>query len=252
MKKLYLAVIALTILCLFGCTTEEPDDKEDNKGSNVVENNGDAKDLIYAYIRKLNEKEFYESDTTGHTKAKKGFISYNQEITSKTIKNNDQYYYESNSTSTFVNLTHLAYFSDDKVRYSHNTKDVKESTVDEYRKTYGFTPFDDSLGGYIVNDETLLNYNKEVVDNNIKITFQLDCDKSSNYMKVQMKEFGSLSNLPTFNSITFELMLDSDNQPISLVNIAEYKINIAILGEMNCVQNITTTYNFDYKELPQL
>lgn len=252
MKKLYLAVIALTILCLFGCTTDVPDndDNKNNDSSDIVVNNLDAKALIIAYMKKLNNIDFYESSTTGQTKAKKGFITYNQDIVSKTIKNNDQYYYESNSKSAFVNLTHKAYFSLDKVRYMHNSDEVKEITMDEYRDNYGFTPCEESIGGYIVNEDTIISCQSEKINGNVLIKFQLDSVKSAKNMQVQMKEFGSLSNLPTFNSISFELTLDSEEQPISLFNTAEYKISVALLGEMNCVQNITTIYNFDYKEMP--
>ncbi len=248
MKKIYLMIIALTVLCLFGCTTDDVDNND--KNSNTINTDKkpselEAKDIIYAYIKKLNDNKCYESTTTGYTKAKKGFISYNQEISSSIIKNNDEYYYDSYSSSTLVNLKHLAYFKDNMVRYSHNSEEIKEITLEEYRKTYGITPMDVSIGGYLIDESTILEATKEQDEDNIKVVFYLDNEKATNNMKIQMKQFGSLSDYPKFKSLKFTLLLDNKWKPISLINETEYTITIGFLGEMDCKQNITTTFNFD-------
>ncbi len=68
-----------------------------------------ADEVIYAYLYKQSQLTSYKITTVGSTKATKGIVSYTQNINNLSIKHGDEFFAQSLSSSTLVNVTHQSF-----------------------------------------------------------------------------------------------------------------------------------------------
>ncbi len=213
-------------------------------------------EVVFTYLEMQKSFTGYKLNTVGTTKAKKGFITYEQKANNTTYKCNNEYFQECTSNSTFVNMTHQAFVKGDKVAY-RNASSGEITVVDKnkYKEIYGISPDDDALGGYIVNSQTLKSVEK-VEESNGLYTYRLvlDAKPASSNLAKQMKEFGGLNGYPEVHTLTLYLTIKSDWTPTKLVVESTYDISIAVLGNMSCTHYFTTEFSLVNKvaEIPNV
>ena len=198
-------------------------------------------EIIDTYLNKKQEIE-YDTEETGVTTAKKAFITYTQNTTNRTVQSKDGHYYYTDTHSTFVNRTHSAYFIGNNVSYKDGTDEYIDVTLDEYLDKYGACPMDRALFSFMITEETILDIQKEKIDDCYHLTLTLDCEKSTNNCKIQMKEFGGLKDYPTFASIVVTVDMDEDFKPIKETSLTEYSVDVAVLGKTDCTQELIKLY----------
>lgn len=203
-----------------------------------------AKDVIFSVLGKLDDATFFEKKSSTKTEANKGFINYVQNTTSLSIKNNDEYYINSSSTSDFVNMEHEAFYKDNFITFRDDKGEINNVKFADYSDVYGVTP-NKLLSGQIFNNETILSIKLESNENDI-FTYKIELDKeSSNALLIQqMKKFGNLKSYPVFTSNTeFELSINSNYEPISYSSLANYDISVPVLGNMSCKEETTAEFS---------
>lgn len=213
-------------------------------------------EVVYTYLEMQKGFTGYKMSTVGTTKAKKGFISYEQKANNTTYKCGREYFQACTSNSTFVNMTHQAFVEDDKVAYRNASGgEIIVVGKSEYKEIYGISPDDDALGGYIVNSQTLKSVEKTQESGGL-YTYRLVLDAklaSSNSVK-QMRQFGGLNGYPDVHTLTLYLTIKSDWTPTKLVIESTYDISIAVLGDMFCTHDFTTEFSLVNKvaEIPDI
>lgn len=265
LRKFLIAVLTTVMVASIGffaaCTNNDDNDggyvpvKADGQ-STLLQTDKSPEELtpdevIYSYLYKQSQFTSYKITTTGSTYASKGIINYTQNINNVSIKHGDEYFAESVSTSTFVNLTHQSFAKtvdgEAKIAYRNSADgDISTATRAKYKEVYGVSPDDVALGGYIINDNTVKSFSVDLSNKTqlvYTVVLKADSDEGLGAMKAQMKQFGGLNSLPVFSDVKLTLTLKNDWTPVSLVTEASYAINIAVLGEMNCTQVLTATYS---------
>lgn len=238
-----LAVLSFSLFAV-GCNKNEETPAavagEDTVVSSVKTNpkDTDPTTAIFAAIGKLNGYSTYESESYGTSVAEKGFITYTQKSTGKNIKHGDEFYTESVSNSTFVNVRHEAFTKGDNVAYRLDDGEIKNATAKDYKDVYGVTPAK-LLTGHVFNQETVI-YARYVSEADGLYTFEivLEKEKANALLSRQMKNFGNLNGYPTFNSnTTATLVMKSDFTPVSIAYESRYTVSVAVLGSVDCVEN---------------
>ena len=207
----------------------------------------DYKSFYKYYFARLNKFKSYKTATLGETKA----VIVTQPIEATVIKG--EYSYMTNiSHSAFADTEHKAYYHNGKAVYKdYGEDDYHVSTLDEYLDKYGFYPLENSIEGYIVKEEYMdfITIKKNKDDDNYVVDFDLDPEKSTPNVKLQMKAFGGLDNFPAFTKVSLTLTLKDDYTPVKIVASTNYNVTKGIPAA--CSQNYTVTFsNFDEEILP--
>ena len=123
-----------------------------------------AEDNIYITTGVM-DQETYRSETTGQTKAKVGFIDYNQAVHNVRVVTSDSVFTEAISTSMFVKLGEQKYFKDGAIlvrkadSISGDTATWSDQIVaisqQDYEDAYGQDPR--NLSNYVISRDTVLN-----------------------------------------------------------------------------------------------
>ncbi len=243
------SALAISGAALAGCggdETIETAGESTRLSTNKDPSELDAYNVAYAFIDKQDKLTSYELSTTGETVAKKGIITYTQKIENTHIKHGDEYFQQSVSSSSLVNMSHQVFVKGENAAYRNATSgDISTATKAEYKSVYGVSPDDSAIGGYIFNAETI-TYAELASDNGdgtLTYRYVLDGETAGANAKLQMKEFGGLSGYPEFSSLTLLLTINEDWTPVSISTTAEYTITKSVLGEMSCTQNLTSVYS---------
>ncbi len=203
----------------------------------------DAEEVIFAALGKLNSYSSYKKISATKTDANKGFINYTQNTSSLSIKNSDEYYVDSTSSSSFVNMEHEAFYKDDKVAFRNEKGDITNVKYAEYYAIYGISP-NKLLSGQIFNKDTIVSASLESSDG-FSYTYLVELDKElANACLIrQMKQFGNLKDYPVFTENTkFELTIEGDYTPISYSYTANYDISVPLLGNMSCKEETVAQF----------
>ena len=215
-------------------------------GAKVTPDKVNPEYAIYYTLGQLANATSYESTGTGSSVTKK-IITYTQTTGGRVVKKDGMYYSESTSNSTFVNVRHEAVVKGNNLTYRNDGGSINTTTRQEYVKTYGVTP-DKLLTGHVYNPETVTNAKLAKIENGLYyFTFELDKNKSTTILKYQMKQFGGLSNYPTFKeNATVTLVINERFYPVSVKYSSKYTVNIAVLGDCNCTEtNEITFFSFN-------
>lgn len=206
----------------------------------------DAKVVAYVFMGKMQQLENWSFVETGSTKAKKGIISYTQNISAETYRSGEEYYNTSLSDSLIVHSSHRAYFKGDKVICGD---EKEEMSLAEYKETYGVSPLDVALCGYILNDKTLEKAEKIGEEEGIlSYRFTLSGNAGAEYVRRQMQAMGDLDGLPEMMNVTLVLKINDDWTPAFAEVYAEYNISIPVLGKLSCTQELFLTYTVGKNE----
>ena len=258
------AVLSGSLLAFAACKANQPEPPSEGGDSTVQETDKapselSANEVAFAYIGKQAKLESYETNTTGATKAKVLFINYNQNISDKGYKYYDEYYKLNVSSSTFANVHHEVFAKSvegtPKVAYRNDDNgELSVALRDSYKQVYGVSPDDISLGGYIINNNTLKSaerlegdsrYNlKEEYKGDLQYHFEISCsDEATAYTKLQMIQFGGLAATPEFSEIHMYLTISEDWTPRELITHSVYSTEKSGIGKFTCTQDITTTFS---------
>jgi len=230
-----------TTLTVITSPSTEPSTNTDSSVSKKVSECENNQEILDTYLNnKLNLE--YETDEIGKTTATKLFINYVQNSNNKTIQTKNGCYYYSDTHSTFVNRTHIAYFNGEQVSLKDKSEDYEDISLETYVNTYGVNPFSRNLFGMIISEETILNLEKEEIEGGFRLTIDLDVETATNNCKIQMKEFGDLNDYPVFASVRLTVEMDDSFTPIKETSYSEYTVNAPVLGTTSCVQELTKTY----------
>ncbi len=246
-KSLLIPFAALSLAsCAINAEMPEVKDGEDTLLSSLSgkPSENDAQNVLFAVLGKLNAYSSYSKSSTNVVSAKKGAIDYVQNTKATMIKSGEDYYVDSSSSSSLVDMRHVALCKNDKVAYYNKDGEVKNSTYDDYRSVYGVTP-KKLLTGQILNPDTiLLSKLDKAEDDKYTYTYVLDKSKANDLLAHQSYMFGSLTNLPTYTDhTTFTLTIDGSYTPLSYSYSAKYTINVAVLGDMDCVETCEATFS---------
>lgn len=243
-----LAIISFSAFAV-GCNKSETPPLVAGEDTVVASTKKTAKDLdaetaVFAALGKLESYSTYQTESSGKAVAKKGFISYTQNTKAKAYKHGDEYYSDTVSESSFVNVKHEAFGKGEGVAYRVSGGDIINTKLSDYIEVYGVTPAK-LLSGHVFNQETLVSASL-ISSKNELYTYSLTLEKdgANALLKKQMKMFGNLGGYPAFSSDTkAKLVIKEDLTPVSYSYESNYSISVAVLGNMNCVE--TNEIKFD-------
>ena len=234
MKKCIYLIMIIMIIFLTGCNNNTIESTTDL--TSITELPVDEKTKLLNIISDSKNQEYYKTETSGKTVANV-LWGFNQEISGYEIKENGIYYVNSISSSTFKNIYHLAVFKDDSVDYKDGMdEEYKNTSYEEYKSVYGVIP-KTSFAGYIVDESTIKSMEK--LDEYYKITLD---NKSAEDMVIQMKTFGSLNEIPIFESLVLNVYIDTLVRKVEVVS--KYNIDITFFGKTSCDQKLTIDYTY--------
>ncbi|MCI5838672.1 MAG: hypothetical protein MRZ91_05765 [Christensenellaceae bacterium] len=218
-------------------------------GAKVTPDKVNPEYAIYYTLGQLANATSYESTGTGNSIAKGSVTTYNQTTGGHFVKNGDLYYSQSTSNSELVKVKHEALIKGDALSYRNDNGSITGSSRADYTKIYGVAP-DKMLTGHIYNPETVTNAKLEKTENELYyFTFELDKDKAHTILKYQMKQFGGLSNYPSFTENTaVTLVINKQYRPVSLKYTSKYSVTKQFIFTvtMNCTEtNEITFFSFN-------
>lgn len=195
------------------------------------------------YMDKVASLSSYKAITDGSSVASILFISVTQPINVTTIKGKEYNYLHNDSKSDKAQTDHEAFFKGDKAVYKDNHKspnDYTKSSLTEYKEVFGIYPFDKSIEGYVINQETIKSVTK-VEGDNITYKITLDPEKATVNVVKQMKVFGDLDELPRFANIYLNVTVLDDFTPVSIYLDAWYTSKKFLSAD--CHQTYTVTFS---------
>lgn len=144
-----------------------------------------------------------------------------QTIRNAQIKYGDEYFEEQLSYSSIVDVANrtLQHGADGNIELYKGGCTTPEIpnysgsasipyTKPEYKKFLGKTL--DEMFIYIISEKTVIESNRTMTGNDIKIKFDLNPNLSTFYYKTQMKNISGLSNLPPFTEVKLEFTIDQN------------------------------------------
>lgn len=248
MKKRFLSII-IAGFCLVGftgCTEKNDSSSSYRPADNEVTETFDDTSRVYDELMRVNEKfaarDSYKTVTEGKTVASLG---YEQEIKSVLTYSDGVWFSDYSSISALVKLYHKAYLSGKSTVYKHSDEKSKTAPVADYRTEFGVAPGDGVLGGYELKKEYVSSalYTK-YGSGATEIRVVIDGERAATQMKIQMKKFGCLKELPVFFELSFVVYCENGEDISAYSTQAKYDIKkeIVLLGvcKMTCDMNIST------------
>ncbi len=258
-KKIALIIVsgALAAACAAGmaaCGKEIPLG-ESGSSSTLVTSRSPEKltpeEALYAFLQKQSELQSYMITAEGTAVA--SLAGYKQDIHNITYKNGEDYLNQASSDSLLVKMKHQSFSKGGKVVY-RNSFDGEMSVAEkeDYKKVYGFTADEVTLGGYIINPKTLRYAELESAEGDtLTYHFRLAGDQSvengsatesaTTGIRLQAKAYGSLDNLPGYSDVDMRLTIKKDWTPVSYVSSCSYTARKVF--DMSVKETITSTYS---------
>ncbi len=175
-----------------------------------------------------------------------------QSVRTFNIKQNNNFFSESISYSSFVKVARRFYQSPNEVIvYSAPSTTVTSESAKydidkhveydlvEFENLYGKTFARSSI--YIISSKTVLDSSVEKIDGGYEINISLDPIKSVIRYVKQMSEMSNLSKEPTFKEINLTYTVDDELNLKSCITHEEYEIYL--LGKMDSVGDMVETYH---------
>lgn len=206
-------------------------------------------ECLYVLNGKIAISNYYKSNVTGTIKAKALVFDIIQNVENQKIKANENFFAETISISSMVNVGKQTYYENDKVvlRDASDAKNNKWNTkltvydFDNYIKEYGVDQRE--LTNYILNDDTIIS-SELVSSTNDEFVFKykLDTIKATPFYKINMIKMGDLKSSPVFSSCEIIVTMKANFEPISIECIDKY--NVAQFGQkIQCSSHLTETFS---------
>lgn len=246
------------LVTLGSCTTSETGNKNTKNAKNQYTEEEIAKfnnltdiEVLMNTLSELDKIDNFYIKTTGKTTTKAGFIPYNQNTETTLYSINRNMYNNISSTSAFVNHYHTSYTIGNQV-YFYDSEDKKtlKTTDLKYKETFGKLPTYSTVFNYIITEADIISSSRVVNADKLEFKFNLNTTTTTKELKKQMKVFGGLSSYPTFEVVMLTIVIDANFRLISFYNHEEYLTNKAPLGDIHCIQDLSSTTYYEDYELP--
>lgn len=203
-------------------------------------------DFVPRYLEKVGSLASYKAITKGTTKAKVLIFDTTQSIDVTQIKS--EYSYLKNESHGALTTIHTAYFHNQQSVYSNDTNDTPKfapSTMTDYIVSYGVYPFDSAIEGYLCSKEAITSIEPITTNSGYAFKLTFDPEKATTNVRIQMKAFGGLDDVPTFENISISVFTKTDLSPDHLEVVANYKAKKVF--ESDCHQE----YRVDFSDINQ-
>ena len=202
-------------------------------------------ECLYVLNGKIATSNYYKSNVTGTINAS----IVTQNVKNQKIKANGNFFAETISTSSMVNVGKQTYYENGKIvlRDASDAKNNKWNTkltvydFDNYIKEYGVDQRE--LTNYILNDDTIIS--SELVsstNNEYTFKYELDTIKATPFYKINMIKMGDLKSSPVFSSCEIIVTMKANFEPISIECIDKY--NVAQFGlKIQCSSHLKETFS---------
>jgi len=176
-----------------------------------------------------------------------------QEIRNAQIRNDNEYFEESISTSSMVKLANRSRQNLEKDGIDHYVGKAVSAEVgeypdnpnkytnDEYKAKLGRTL--DRMFIYIISDDSVIKDNCTTTkrsDGYTEVFLDLHPDISTYFYKIQMKEISNLDNMPTFTSLKHTYIFDKD------MNLKYLRVNEVYKATMGMTVEINNLIDYYY------
>lgn len=176
-----------------------------------------------------------------------------QEIRNAQIRNDNEYFEESISTSSMVKLANRSRQNLEKDGIDHYVGKAVSAEVgeypdnpnkytnDEYKAKLGRTL--DRMFIYIISDDSVIKDNCTTTkrsDGYVEVFLDLHPDISTYFYKIQMKEISNLDNMPTFTSLKHTYIFDKD------MNLKYLRVNEVYKATMGMTVEINNLIDYYY------
>ena len=216
---------------------------EDEPSIKISIKDVEDKDVPLLIAKRLKEMNDFEAHTLGKTVAKL-LITYNQEIDSTLSYHDGIYYLHTFSKSLLVKLYHEAFIKEDSVIYRTKANDEFSTlTAFDYLSLYGNNPFSLNIEGFIIKEGSVTKVLNLSHDDEYIYQITLDGNLCGEYNKIQMKEYGGLSDYPTYEQVVLTIHILEDFTPTMLEFEASYNAPYPVFGNAKCKQTYTVTFS---------
>lgn len=209
-----------------------------------------AEDNIYITTGVM-DQETYRSVTTGQTKAKVGFIDYNQNVHNVRVVTDDSVFTEAISTSMFVKIGEQKYFKDGAILVRKASSVSADSATwsdqivaisqQDYQDAYGQDPR--NLSNYVISRDTVQNPTMTANDDGTyTVTFDLEPAGASAYYKHQVRTYSGASKNPEFTAVHMVWTIDANWDLLQMDTVESYSVAMSGLGSLNCTSTLTETF----------
>ena len=253
------ALLALAIaaaIIIPGAAGVGDDDGAGGASTTLTRPDGDpsgqtAEDNIYITTGVM-DQETYRSETTGQTKAKVGFIDYNQAVHNVRVVTSDSVFTEAISTSMFVKLGEQKYFKDGAIlvrkadSISGDTATWSDQIVaisqQDYEDAYGQDPR--NLSNYVISRDTVLNPTMTANDDGTyTLTFDLEPAGASAYYRHQVRTYSGASKSPELRPYTWSGPLMPTGTSCRWTPWRATPCPCPGLGSLNCTSTLTEVFS---------
>ena len=253
------ALLALAIaaaIIIPGAAGVGDDDGAGGASTTLTRPDGDpsgqtAEDNIYITTGVM-DQETYRSETTGQTKAKVGFIDYNQAVHNVRVVTSDSVFTEAISTSMFVKLGEQKYFKDGAIlvrkadSISGDTATWSDQIVaisqQDYEDAYGQDPR--NLSNYVISRDTVLNPTMTANDDGTyTLAFDLEPSGASAYYRHQVRTYSGASKSPEFSAVHMVWTIDANWDLLQMDTVESYAVSMSGLGSLNCTSTLTEVFS---------
>ena len=191
------------------------------------------------------------SETTGETKAKVGFIDYNQAVHNVRVVTSDSVFTEAISTSMFVKLGEQKYFKDGAIlvrkasSISGDTATWSDQIVaisqQDYQDAYGQDPR--NLSNYVISRDTVQNPSMTAnADGTYTLTFDLEPEGASAYYRHQVRTYSGAAKNPEFTAVHMVWTIDANWDLLQMDTVESYTVSMSGLGSLNCTSTLTEVF----------
>lgn len=264
-RKLSVLLLVLLVLCTFaGCTEREIVFDELPENSNAVTKTMEKptegtpddytpRENLAIACGVVSAAPSYQSITTGEVTAKVAFINYKQTVINEKQVAGNQIFQEAISLSSLRKVAEQKFYRDGKILRRKATKvsenpewstDAEPLGHAQFEKLYGEIP--SGMSHYILNDSTVLEASAEnSADGLYRFTYLLDTQIAPYYYAREMRTFADAYELPEFQSIRLDVVMDADWNVREVTATENYSIAMPVIGKINCNSILCETFTFE-------
>lgn len=127
-----------------------------------------------------------------------------------------------------------------------SSKTSQTSDKDKYLSEFG--TISNSFTNYVINDQTILDAKKEIIDDNVLVTVSLNpkTNYAPFYYKNEIKSSSKTSSFPDFTSIELKVLMDDSYKVLKVDTCESYVINKFL--PISTTTNVTDIFKYDNVE----
>lgn len=221
----------------------------------------DIKDNLYIAAGVLKETEHWSSQMVGKVQAKVGFIPYDQSVADRRTVNDDEFFFETLTISSFVKKAEQRFVNENSwlVRNGdspsmegavYSSDNIKAYSKKGYLERYG--NYSNGISNYVLNDETIESGTFDgYADGLYTYTYTLDEEKATAKYIREVKVMAGASDYPIFSKAKLTISIDENWVVHKVSSIDTY--SISLMGGLTCNSRLDDvfTYSDNYIDIPE-